>query len=144
MCAVSRADSGRVLPADGFESPRPVQRAAATEGQRGFARSTQEATRAEEAGAIHHGECWGTGAGWLANVPFAPSERLGNGVWKLAGAELAEGSDGRALMMRPYGEDQKIYLHRALIDMRGMRRPMLCVLRLCVDCVDGNRIKQSW
>ncbi len=54
-------------------------------------------------------------------MPFAPSERLANGVWELAGAELVEGSHGRAQMVRPYGEDLKIYLHRTPIDMRRGR-----------------------
>jgi transposase len=72
-------------------------------------------------------------------MPFAPSERLGDGVWKLAGAELAERLDGRAQMMRPYGEDLKIYLHRAPIDMRRGRNGLAALAQevLKVDPFTG-------
>lgn len=51
----------------------------------------------------------------------ASSERLDDRVCELAGGELGEAADRRAAMMRPSGEDLKIYLHRAPIDMRKGR-----------------------
>jgi transposase len=46
---------------------------------------------------------------------------MGDRVCELARAGLGEGSHGEANMMRPYGEDLKIYLHRTPVDMRKGR-----------------------
>ncbi|MGH3407151.1 MAG: IS66 family insertion sequence element accessory protein TnpB [Streptosporangiaceae bacterium] len=40
---------------------------------------------------------------------------------ELAGGELGDGAAGRAAMMRPCGEDLKVYLYREPIDMRRGR-----------------------
>jgi hypothetical protein len=57
-------------------------------------------------------------------VPGASSGRLGDRVCELAGSELDEAADGRANVMRPCGEDLRIYLHRAPIDMRKGRNAL--------------------
>ena len=45
-------------------------------------------------------------------------------MYELAGTEVDAGADGSTDMMRPGGEDLKIYLHRAPIDMRKGRNAL--------------------
>jgi transposase len=61
-------------------------------------------------------------------------------VRELAGVELDEGSDGRANMMRPSGEDLKIYLHRAPVDMRKGRNGLAALAQetMKLDPFSGN------
>jgi transposase len=61
-------------------------------------------------------------------------------VRELAGTELDEGADGRANMMRPIGEDLKIYLHRAPVDMRKGRNGLAALAQetMKLDPFSGN------
>ena len=56
-----------------------------------------------------------------SGMPAAPSERVADRVRDVAGAAVAVAADGRAAMMRPYGEGLKVYLYREPVDMRKWR-----------------------
>ncbi len=62
----------------------------------------------------HGGQC-------RAGMSSAPPIRVCDRVRQLAGFGLDEGTAGSAVMMRPYGEELKVYLCREPVDMRKGR-----------------------
>src|SRR6185437_12131358 len=80
----------------------------------------------ERAGQVRAGAGAGvprrSGAGTpRSGMPAAPSEGVADRVRDVAGAPMAVAADGRAAVMRPYGEGLKVYLYREPVDMRKWR-----------------------
>src|SRR6185312_9557940 len=119
-----------LLPSARPEHGDAVQGAAPAGAEGG--RAADAATAGKRAGQIRASASAGVAGrsgvgGPRSGMPPAPSERVADRVRDVATPAVAPAADGRATMMRPYGEGLKVYLYREPVDMRMWRNGLAAV-----------------